>query len=285
MSHAGEYGAFKNNSSKPYAKIAQGIDFLSPTTSPVENTNNHVTPPSENTSLEMGRVGISALRGDAEHSTLVNPYETENRANIVARLQEIAAPYIQAARLEVPNAEENKKGLFGGLKDYQGTTPESSVMTIFGSRRVKKKTSFVYEVGKDYNRLRYGHTEMEDYRIHTRIYFNESEQIDSVICNLPKQSSTDDAPEGLELIAKLRDDLGWKFPGFEIQFFLSGDQLGAKLSPHSINLHHSESDELVYDKMTNSFAFRTNASIGNLSPDQFIELVEAALQFTPIGKY
>lgn len=284
MSHTGEYNAFKNHHSKPFAKVAQGIDFVSPTVPPVETVAVD-TPLAQSTSSELGRVGITALREDPEVSAFVNPYETENRADIVAKLQEVAIPYIQAARLEVPNAEENERGIFGGLKSYYGQTPESTVVCIFGERRVRKTTTFNYERGKKYNLLQYGHTEMKECQIHTRVYFDQNEQVSHIICNLPKQARTDEVPEGLELIAGLREGMGWNFPGFEIQFFLSGDQLGAKLSMGGTNNSHLAKDELVYNKMTNSFDFQINATLDSLSPDEFIELVKTTLQFTPLTKY
>lgn len=285
MSHVSEYDAFKNNHSKPYVKIARGVDFTPSAISPAEDTTDHITPPTRPVSLEIGKIGVSALREDTEPLAFVNPYEAENRADIAAKLQKITAPYIQAARLEIPNAADNKRGLFGGLKDYYGSTPESTATCVFGGRRIKKVTTFQYELGKDYNQLKSGHTEMQGHQIRTLTYFDKNERMVQVLCNLPKQGSTNEAPEGLEPIAKLRDEIGWKPIQFEIQFILLAEELGAKLSTGGIGSHGSTEDELIYNKMTNSFDFRVNATHDSLSAEEFIELVRAALQFTPLDQH
>lgn len=284
MNSSLEYSAFKNNRSQPYAKVAQGIEYPSTTSGRPETE----PLPAEPAELELGRLGVSVVKRDNSSDTLplnyVNPHEAENRATIEARLKAVYEPYIQAARLAIPDPRENERGVFGSIKQpYQSTHPTSHTIVLNGKKK-KKLTNFTYEATKRLNILCSGHTKIDDEPITTDVYF-ENEQAVTLDCSIFVNhvgSKEGEFPPELAPIVELKNGLNWDGV-FKIRFSLVAGEIGAKITNRDF-YRDSITEELIYNVSTNTFDFKSNATLESLTPDSFIQLVEACIAFTPLEK-
>lgn len=285
MNSSNEHAAFKNIHSRPYAKVAQGVkvDRLDTET---PNDGRHESSPVDSTQLDLGRLGVSIIKSDASGSRLspnyVNPHEAENRADIVAHIEELCGAYTQAARLALPSPDENKRGILGGIKEPFKSTPPSCFTIVLNGKYKQKQTTFYYEATKTYNQLRTGHTKIDDEPISTDVYFVD-EKITIVDCSVFVNfigSKEGDFPSELKPVVKLKNDLAWNGV-FKIRFFLEKEQLGAVIASRDFQ-RDSILEELVYNPSTNTFDFKDNATLESLTPNDFVELVGASLAFTPV---
>ncbi len=288
MSHSSEYSAFKNNRTKPFAKIAEGTDHIPSNLTFIDSSGaSHETIATQTPAeLELGRIGISALRRDPNGVDNINPHEAENRADIAAQLHAITLPYIQAARLEVPNASENKRTVFGNLKDDLGTTPEIVATCTINGGRTRKVTRFNYRCGKESNKLLDGRTTTDNSGIYTRVVFDESEKVTDITCKLPGDTSTDGVPDELHPLVAFKKRIVWDTNSY-FEFSLSNDTLGGKI--YVDDTYHARKPEycrvIVYNSVTNMFDIQSDTKDESITPEEFIDLIAACINFTPLASH